>query len=259
MSGTTITFAIFGALCVFIGVVWLGQMRERARIEKIRKTNALTERHNRMQLLLHELPPQYLNNELRIMVTERSIETINELSSLKSDDRLKQQVAQEQEFLKNLREKNPKFKPVIVKNEAKAKDVRVLLESLSRFVQNQNKRKRLDGNSTKKYLSHIDFSICQSKADLFTARAEAAEKAEKPRVAIHNYHNATDAFKNLTNNPQAAKTVALFKTKIKALEQSAEQQKGTKGEAPESAGDNKEWDSFLKNDDDDWQKKNDYE
>jgi len=258
MSGTTITFAIFGALCVFIGVVWLGQMRERARIEKIRKTNALTERHNRMQRLLHELPPQYLNNELRIMITERSIETINELSSLKNDDQLKQQMTQEQEFLKNLRENSPKFKAVIVKNEAKAKDVRVLLESLSRFIQNLNKRKRLDGSSTKKYLSHIDFSICQSKADLFTARAEAASKAEKPRVAIHNYHNAIEAFKNLTNNPQATKTVAQFKAKIKSLEQSAEQQKGTQGNALESAGENKEWDKFLK-DDDDWQRKNDYE
>jgi len=257
MSGTTITFAIFAAICVFIVVVWLGQMRERARIEKMRKTNTLTERHNRMQLLLHELPPQYLNNELRIMVTERSIETINELSTLKNDDRLKQQMAQEQDFLKNLREKSPKFKPVIVKNEAKAKDVRVLLESLSRFVQNLNKRKRLDGSNTKKYLSHIDFSICQSKADLFTARAEAADKAGKPRVAIHNYHNAIESFKTLTNNPQATKTVTLFKAKIKSLEQSADQQKGTQSD--DTAGDNKEWDSFLKNDEDDWHKKNDYE
>ena len=260
MSGTTITFIIFGAVCVLIGLVYLSQMRERARIEKIRKTNALTERHNRMQLLLHELPPQYLNNELRIMVTERSIETLNELSALNNSDKLKLQSSQEQEFLKQLREKKPKYKPVPVQNEAKAKDVRVLLESLSRFVQNLHKRKRLDATNTKKYLNHIDFSISQSKADLFTARAKAAIKADKPRVAIHNYHNAIDAFKTLSNNPQASKAVAQFKAQIKELELSAEQQKGGKGNTPESAaGDNKEWDSFLKNDDDDWHKKNDYE
>jgi hypothetical protein len=240
-------------------MIYLSQMRERARIEKIRKTNALTERHNRMQLLLHELPPQYLNNELRIMVTERSIETINELSVLKGDEKLKQQLSQEQDFLKQLREKKPKFKPVVVQNEAKAKDVRILLESLSRFVQNQNKRKRLDATNTKKYINHIDFSISQSKADLFTARAKAAIKGGKPRVGIHNYHNAIDAFKNLTNNPQASKAVAQFKAQIKELEQSADQQKGTQGNSAESAGENKEWDSFLKNDDDDWHKKNDYE
>ncbi|MFT7185283.1 MAG: hypothetical protein ACI84K_000658 [Pseudohongiellaceae bacterium] len=261
MSGTTITFIIFGAVCFFIGLVYLSQMRERARIEKIRKTNSLTERHNRMQLLLHELPPQYLNNELRIMISERSIEAINELSSLKGDDRLKQKMSQEQEFLTQLREKNPKFKPVIVQNEAKAKDVRVLLESLSRFVQNLNKRKRLDANSTKKYLNHIEFSIGQSKADLFTARAEAANKAGKPRVAIHNYHNAIDAFKALSNNPQATKTTARFKTKIKELEQSAQQPKGTQAKTPNKPADNSsEWDSFMKSDDEDWQKKkNDYE
>lgn len=260
MSGTTITFVIFGALCVLIGLVYLSQMRERARIEKIRKTNMLTERHNRMQLLLHELPPQYLNNELRIMISERSIETLNELSSLKGDEKLKQQLSQEQTFLTQLREKNPKFKAVNVQNEAKAKDVRVLLESLSRFVQNLNKRKRLDNNSTKKYLSHIEFSIGQSRADLFTARADAADKGGKPRVAIHNYHNAIDAFKALTNNPQAAKTIALYKAKIKELEQSA----AHKPDSPDSenktaAAGNKEWDSFMKDDEDGWQKKNDYE
>jgi hypothetical protein len=259
MSGTTITFAIFGALCVFIGLIYLSQMRERARIEKIRKTHVLTERHNRMQLLLNDLPPQYLNNELRVMITERSIETITELSTLKNDDRLRQQKSQEQEILTKLRENKLKFKPVAVQNEAKAKDVRVLLESLSRFVQNLNKRKRLDANSTKKYLSHIDFSIGQSKADLFTARAEAANKAGKPRVAIHNYHNAIDAFKTLSNNPQATKTIALYKSQIKSLEQAADQQKGTQDAKPAAEGGNAEWDSFLNKDEDKWQKKNDYE
>lgn len=259
MSGTTITFIIFAVVSFLIGLVYISQMRERARIEKIRKANVLTERHNRMQLLLHELPPQYLTNELRIMIAERSIETLNELSSLKGDDRLKQKVSQEQEFLTQLREKNPKFKPVIVQNEAKAKDVRVLLESLARFVQILNKLKRLDGNSTKKYLSHIEFSIGQSKADLFTARAEAANKIGKPRVAIHNYHNAIDAFKDLSNNPQAVKTIALFKTKIKELEQLAQQPKDGPAKKQEKPADNTEWDSFMKGDEEGWQKKNDYE
>ncbi len=259
MSGTTITFAIFGAICILVSLVYLGQARERARIEKIRKTNTLNERHNRMQLLLHELPPQYLNNELRMMVTERSIETIKELSSLKNDERLKQQMTQEQDFLKQLREKAPKFKPVIVQNETKAKDVRVLLESLSRFIQNQNKRKRLDANSTKKYLDHINFSICQSKADLFTARAEAANKAGKPRVAIHNYHNAIEAFKTLNKSPQAIKATTLFRAKIKTLEQTADQQnKKTQDKQQGKSGEGQEWDNFLK-DDDDWQKKNTYD
>ena len=260
MSGTTITFAIFGVICVFVGLIYISQMRERARIQKIRKTNILTERHNRMQLLLNELPPQFLNNELRTMITERSIETIKELITLKDDEKLKKQAAQEQDLLKHLREKKPKYKAIPIQNEAKAKDVRMLLESLSRFIQNLNKRNRLDAGNTKKYLEFIEFSISQSRADLFKARAEAANKAGKPRVAIHNYHNAIDTFKSLTNNPQAIKTVAEFKNKIKELEQIAEPPKSAKtNETTTKADNNKEWDSFLKKDDDGWQKKNDYE
>jgi len=256
MSVTTIIIAIFATIFLLVGLVYLSQARERARVAKIRKIKLLTERHNRMQRLLHELPPQYLSNALRIMISERSIETISELSSLKDDDKSRQQTAQEQDYLKQLREKNPKFKPVIVTSEAKAKEVRVLLESLSRFIENQNKRKQLDTGSTKKYLAHIGLSICQSKADLFAARAEAANKAGKPRVAIHNYHNAIDAFKTLSQNPQAVKAMSLFKAKIKVLEQEADQQNKKPNKADGSS--NGEWDEFLK-DDDEWQKKNDYE
>lgn len=261
MSATTITFAIFGVICFFVGLIVLSQMKERARIEKIRKTNTLTARHKSMQLLLHELPPQYLNNELRILISERSIESLNELVLFKDDTKLKQQLTEEQTFLTQLQEKKPKFKAVPIQNEAKAKDVRVLLESLSRFVQNLHKRKRLDKNSTRKYCNHIDYSICQSRADLFARRATEAIKAEKPRVAIHNYHNAIDAFKALSNNPQATKTVALYKANIKSLEQSAEQNKDTQNKASQSKNnqDNEEWDNFMNQDEDKWQRKNDYE
>ncbi|MFT6904122.1 MAG: hypothetical protein ACJAS1_000767, partial [Oleiphilaceae bacterium] len=72
MSTTTITIIIFTVIFLSIGAMYLSQARERARIEKIRRTNICNERYQRMQLLLHDLPPQYLNNELRIMIAERS-------------------------------------------------------------------------------------------------------------------------------------------------------------------------------------------
>ena len=146
------------------------------------------------------------------------------------------------------------------KSEAKAKEVRSYLEILHRFIQSQHKAKRLSAGSTKKYLDHITLSICQSKADLYCGRAEAANANGKPRVAIHNYHSAIDAFKEFATLPQAAKAIALYKAKIKALDEVADQHNKKfrdQGGAKKQEG-NKEWDSFL-DDEDPWQKKNNYD
>jgi len=249
----------------------MSQARERARIEKIRKTNLLTERHRRMQQLLYELPPQYLNNELRIMIAERAVETVNELINIQHDPRLEKYLEEDLQFLNELRVKNPKFKAVPIQNEAKAKEVRGTLEVLYNFIESQHKNKRLNASNTKKYLDHIRLSVCQSKADLFACKAESASKT-KPRVAIHNYHSAIDAYKELPQHPQAQKAITLYRAKIKALEELANQNNqkvkdqakqnepqaaNQKEETPDTQS--KEWDEFLGDGKGLQQKKNQYD
>ncbi len=258
MSATTITIIIFAVIILSVGAMYMSQARERARIEKIRRTNIYNERYQRMQQLLHDLPPQYLNNELRIMITERSVETLNELIRINKDPRHEGYLKSDLEFLKQLRETNPKFPAIPVSSEAKAKEVRNNLEILHRFIESQHKNRRLSAVNAKKYQDYIMLSICQSKADLFCTRAKAAKS--KPRVAIHNYHCAIDAFKPLANHPQAAKTILEYKAQIKALEAEADQQNQALKEknAPSPESQSSEWDSFLDKKDT-WQKKNNYD
>ena len=253
MSTTAITITIFLVIILSVTAIYMSQARERARLDKIRRTNAGNARYQRMQQLLHDLPPQYLNNELRIMIAERSIETLNELLRLNKDPRHQDYLKTDLEYLKQLRENKPKFKAVKVSTEAMAKEVRNNLEVLQKFIQSQHKNKRISASNTKKYLDHIAISICQSRADMFEARANAAK--DKPRVAIHNYHCAIDVYKPLTNNAQAIKTIQQYKIKIKQLEAAANQQTAK----PTSAqGDSAEWDSFLE-EKETWQKKNTYD
>lgn len=258
MPTSTITIIIFAIIFLSIGAMYLSQARERARVEKIRRTNICNDRYQRMQQLLHDLPPQYLNNELRIMIAERSVETLNELLRINKDPRHEGYLKSDLDFLKQLRENNPKFAAIQVNSEAKAKEVRNNLEVLHRFIDSQHKNKRLSAANTKKYQDYIMLSICQSKADLFCNRAAAAKN--KPRVAIHNYHSAIDAFKPLANHPQAVKTIQQFKAKIKALEAEADQQNQALKEksSTNTEGQTTEWDSFLDKKDD-WQKKNTYD
>ena len=254
MSGTTVTILIVAIICICFGSVFIAQIRENARIEKIRKINGLTERRRHMQELLYELPPQYLSNDLRIMIAEQSIAALEMLIKLKQDDSLHQCIEQDRTFLKQIREQNPKFKAVPIKDEVVAKEVRRLLEILFRFVDGLRKRKILDPSIANKYLNHIRFSVCQCRADLFVRRAEEAQRIGKPRVAIHNYHNAIDALKELPNHPLANEATARYKERAKALEQVAEEYKvNAKIAAQKQVDASKVWDNYL--DDESWKKK----
>lgn len=258
MSTTTITIIIFAVIFLCIGAISISQAREKARIEKIRRSNICSERYQRMQQLLHELPSQYLNNELRMMIAQRSIETLTELLNINRNARHEAYLKADHDYLKQLREQNPKFPAVPVNSEAQAKKVRQNLEVLHNFIQSQHKNKRISTANAKKYIDYISFSICQSKADLFCARAEAAKS--KPRVAIHNYHSAIDAFKPLAKQPQAAKIIQQYKAKIKALDEEANKinQELKERVAPTSDTQNKEWDSFLEKEDK-WEKKKNFD
>ncbi len=259
MPVTTITILVFSAICLAIGAIYFAQVRERARVERVRKISSLSDRYRRLQGLLHDLPPQYLGNELRLMVAERCVETLQELIPLKKDPQLASKLAQDQEALAQLRSNPAKLSPQKVNSEEEAKNVRKLLQVLFKFVQAQNKRRALSAADAKKYLDQINFFACQSKADMLVARAEAANKAGKPRVAIHNYHSAIAAYKPVAGNPAAATAVQGFKQRIVTLDQIAdEHNKRVKEQAQEKLEGSTEWDKFLK-DDETWKKKNQYD
>ena len=259
MQATTITVLIFAIICASIGVIYYVQARERARLERIHKIGQLGDRYRRMQQLLHALPPQYVNNELRILITERSIETLVELLNLKSDLQFQQALEQDRNYLKQLRENPPKLNPVPIQNEEAAKNVRELLEVLYRVVESMGKRKILNAASVTRYLQYIQLSACQCRADMFITRAEAAKKIGKLRVAIHNLHNAVSALKDIATHPHAIEAIKSYREQIKALELAADQQnQAVKKDSQKTLEDSTEWDSFLK-DDDTWKKKNTYD
>ncbi len=259
MSATTITIAIFGAICLAIGLIYFAQARERARVERVRKISSLSERYRRLQSLMNDLPPQYLSNELRLLVAERSIETLQELMQLKNDSNLSSQLKSDQEMLAQLRSSNVKFPPKQVRDENEAKNVRKLLQTLFKFVQLQAKRGTIQVAHAKQYLEQINLYNCQSKADMLVAAAERANKAGKPRVAIHNYHSAIAAYKPVANNPAAANAIEGFKQRITALDEIAdEHNRRVKEQAQAKMDGNKEWDSYLQ-EDDTWKKKNQYD
>lgn len=259
MSGVAITVAIVVIICVSVIAIYIAQAREKARLEKIQKINAFNERHQKLQRLLHELPPQYLSDELRMLIVQKSIETLNRLLELKPSKRFEADLLADEEYLTNLQSNKLKLQPVKVNDPEKAKEVRSMLETLFKFVQTQAKQRQLDPGRAKQYLQHISYAAAKSRADGLVDKAEHALKAGKPRVAIHAYHTAIEAFKNIKDSPKAAQDVAEYRQRIKALEQDADKHnQEVKAKAQAKIEGNDQWNEFL-GDEGEWKKKNAYD
>jgi len=263
MSVTAITIIIILIILGSIAILFISQAREKARIEKIRKTNALQDKYRRMQRLITEIPPQYLNKELRIMILESCIDTLTKLKGLNPATELESKISINTTALQEVKDSKETPKSVPIKDDATAKEVSKLLELLFRFIERQRATKKIDPTTSKKYLIYINYLISKSKADLAISKAKESQKSGKLRAAIHNYHNAVSEMTRIKDNPLAIKAIKSYRVKIKELEVLAEQE----GKEPtpdtqqtEEGSLNKEWDSYLEKDKEDpWKKKNAYD
>lgn len=262
MSATTITIIIILIILGSIATLFISQAREKARIEKIRKINALQDKYRRMQRFLTEIPPQYLNKELRILILENCIDSLNKLKVYKSDPALEAKFLLNTTALQEVKSTKETPKPVIIKDDATAKEVSKLLELLFRFIERQRAIKKIDPATSKKYLIYINYLISKSKSDLFIVSAKESHKSGKLHAAIHNYHNAIAEMTRIKDNPLAIKAIKNYRVKIKELETLASQE-GAENKQTEPSTEagalNKQWDSFEKEKEDPWKKKNAYD
>lgn len=113
MSSALILSIIVLIIVLSMIVVFVAQAREKAKLEAARKANALLDRYRRLKRIINEVPPQYLANEIRLLLLDRSIETLEELRELKGNDfRYQAQVDEDQELLSNfkkLQKESPQF------------------------------------------------------------------------------------------------------------------------------------------------------
>lgn len=255
-----ITISIILVILAAIAVMYIVQAKERAKIVRTRKINTLQDRQRRMQRLFSEIPPQYLNKELRSLILDKSLETLNKLKPFNVDPGIDQKITECQNLIEDVKQDRYKSVPINVITNEQSKEIAKLLEILYRFIDSERKKKKLDPKSAKKYQSYISYLISKCRADYFTEKAKSSIKDGKLRVAIHNYHNAVQEFTRIKDNPMAIKAINLYRTKIRELDQEASQQtsEGITKQPEKKAPSNKEWDEFM-DEDDTWKKKNAYD
>lgn len=256
MNTFTIILALAAIVAVSIIIIVVSQMREKARIERVRKITALEDSYKRCHLFLAEIPGQYLTPNLKLLMLKRMDDACNDLTALKSDLPVEKWRESTLHRKTLIQENRDDVKPVKIDSIEKSNYVKELLQNLFKMVEAMHKSGRIDGPTAKKNLKYILFLVHKTHADLHVFQARDHIQKNQIRQAIHAYHLASTELGKSHDNPHAMKAVKSFRTRIKELEALSASGDSSHSEESQSTLD-KQWDNFLH--DEDWKKKADYD
>ncbi len=239
-----------------IVIIVVSQMRERARIERVRKMTAIEDTYRRAYRLLDELPGQYLTADLKLLLIRRMEDACRELIALKSDLPVNEWLDSVRQLRDKIQNNDDQRPPVKIDSPDKSNYVQELLQSLFKMIEAMHKAKQIDGPTAKKNLKFVLFLVHKTHADLHVFQARDFVKQNQIRKAIHAYHLASTEMGKSRDNPLAVKAVKSFRIRIKELEALEGNMPEEKAEGSQSKLD-REWDTFLH--DEEWRKKADYD
>ena len=256
MDTTAIIGLLAAIVVVSIAAITFTQLRERARIERARKVKALEDSYKRATTLLHELPNQYLTDELKLILLQRMETSCQDLDKLGTSLPVKDWLSEARLLKQKVKAGEDERPPMRIDSPEKSNRVKELLENLFKLLESMHKAGEQDSSAAKKNLKYVLFLVHKTHADLHIFQAREFIRQDEKRKAIHEYHLASTEMGKSRDNPLATKVIKSLRTRIKELEgQLGEGQ--PKQSTEEQNRLDKEWDTFLE--DDKWKKKADYD
>lgn len=256
MNTITIVLLLLAVVVISIVIMVVSQMRERARIERVRRVTALEDAYNKAYRIYDELPGQYLTRDIKLLLLHRMEETCKGLQEERADLPVKDWLANIKLNKQKVLDGTDKHPKAIIDSPDKSNYVKELLQSLFKLTESLHKSGKINAATAKANLRHVLFTIHKTHADLFVFQARDHVRQNEIRKAIHAYSLAASEMSKSKGNVMADKAVVNFKARIQELEQQLASGDHSQSAEQQSRID-KEWDTFLH--DDDWKKKADYD
>lgn len=257
MNTTTIVLALAAVVAISILAIVVSQLREKAKIQRMRKIAALEDAYKRAQLLFTEIPGQYLTTDIKLLLLHRMESACKGLITLKSEKPVADWLADAQQLMQKVSAAEDKRPPTRINSPETSNQVRELLKNLFALIETMHKAGQIDKPSAKKHLRYVLFLVHKTNSDLHVFQAREHIKQNDVRKAIHEYHLASTEIGKSKDNPLAAKAVKSLRIRIKELETLMRESQPSKAKDEEQSRLDKEWDTFV--DDDSWKKKTDYD
>lgn len=243
----TLMLLVIGGFIAFAIVL---QMKEQARIERLRKIAFLNNQMRQIRRYLDELPAQYQPKDMRLWLYSRLIATCDELLGIQPDEPLERRrkfLNEEMQQFQASKEKR-RAKPVI--DELQIVELRRLFDSFSIYLTTAKSHKQINEELFMRFDALIHWYKYKINSDHHAYLARQFFLTQKLTDAVHEYQEAIKQLLPIQENPEAASAIKGYEEVIKEIEDDMELQK-REAELEEASKEDEAAEGEL---DDEWQK-----
>lgn len=234
-----------------IGFIIYLQLKEQARIDKLRKIAALNSQTRQVRHYLDDLPPQYQPKDMRLWLFARLMGIFDELQNLAPDEKTRNRrlrVAEELETFKSSKEKR---KAKAISDEMMVINLRRLLDSLYGFLENSVRAKKLDKETFERYSKIITFNRYKLSSDNKAFLARRSFLSGKLEDAIELYKKALLDLEPIAGMEGTKEIEEKLQQMVIEIESDLKLQQEEAARLAEEEGEGltEEWDKFMDDDD----------
>lgn len=251
MSPLLIGVLVAGGVLILLSIGFISHGLERARIERARAIADLSARLKICRTINAQLPGQYMNAELKVLLIGLEISLLEKLTRLdRKDERAEQMLESARQELKKP-EVTVSNQPTKIESEVEAKEARLMLENLHSLLSQAHKERMIDRMTLQQWSVQIRQYLFVTSLEVFEALAMQGMRQGKPRVAKLQYERAI-AYLHQQNDPALADQILRFKELLKqAAEATVRSEQANSAESSELSAGLQE----LEKSDEEWKKK----
>lgn len=215
MTPSIITLLVVAGIVLLIAIGYINHMVEHNKVEKARLKTELNDRIRRCSEVNETFPGQLMTSALKLLLTRLELNATQRLLLLqKSDASLKARVAELEALVaqgESIPVNNP---PNPIMTEAKAKDVRFLLETLHGQITRAAKDRLLPANEAKHWLKEIRHLLVVLHIEFFNNLGQLAFQQNQPGQARLAYERGVQYLRKQADPAPCGQSLKAFEAQL---------------------------------------------
>ncbi|SBS28749.1 hypothetical protein MSP8886_01300 [Marinomonas spartinae] len=246
MTAVTVTVLLL-VIGGFVGVAIVLQLKEQARIEKLRKIASINNQIRQVRRYLDDLPPQYQPKDMRLWLFSRMVTLYDELIQFEPNSALQRRKSHLEQEMTEFQSSKQKRRAKPINDELLIMELKRLLESFHFFIKQSVKEKTLNSDTGARYEGLLLFYKYKLNADFHAYLGRQAFLTGKMDAALSSYKEALSQLAPVKDNPETLSSIKQLEGIIDEIEKELD----AKREAEETTVEdeessiNDEWDKFM--------------
>lgn len=238
-----------------IGLFYVSHSIEKQRRERALMIANLSDYTFRLQRLLDAIPDAYLSKDVQLLLLNQIKKRMVKLTALApGNDKFRKKLDSTNAQITDVTGSTQNKTAPQLKSPAEANEIRMLLQELSKIIENFAQHKVVSAQEAKTYLVSIQNGFIEANIGYLIQVAQSARQEQKPKVAIMNYQKAIKDMQKRNGTGMYSEKIAYCENMIKELSIEADAPQATATDVPEGNELDQALDDMMQ-EEDAWKKK----